>query len=114
MKFVMKRIGTVVVVCAVALIFSFGLRAQNAADGAKLYDAKKCAVCHGADGHGNTPVGKTIAIHDFSSALVQQMTDAQLVDVIANGKNKMPAYNKQLKDAEIKSLVAYTRELGKK
>jgi mono/diheme cytochrome c family protein len=111
MKFATTRLRAAVVVCGAMLVISPALLAQ---DGAKLWDAKKCATCHGADGHGNTPVGKTIGIHDFSSPAVVQMTDGQLVDVISNGKNKMPAYGKQLKDTEIKALVAYTRELANK
>jgi mono/diheme cytochrome c family protein len=45
---------------------------------------------------------------------VQAQTDAQLSEVVATGKNKMPAYDKQLKPADIQTLVAYVRELGKK
>jgi mono/diheme cytochrome c family protein len=88
------------------------IRAQSA--GAKLYDAKKCASCHGPDGSGNTPAGKALKARDFSSPDVQAQTDAQLSEVVATGKNKMPAYDKQLKPADIQTLVAYVRELGKK
>jgi mono/diheme cytochrome c family protein len=96
---------------AFPLFLAAPARAQN--DAAALYKAK-CALCHGADGRGNTPMGKRIGVRDFASPEVQKETDEQLVEITAKGKNKMPAYEKTLKDAEIKSLVDYIRELAKK
>lgn len=81
------------------------------ADSAATYKTK-CAVCHGADGRGDSPAGKKMGAHDFRSPEDQKMTDDQLADIIANGKNKMPAYGKQLKPDEIKGLVAYVRQLA--
>jgi mono/diheme cytochrome c family protein len=40
------------------------------------------------------------------------MSDAQLTDVITNGKNKMPKYG-SLPPEQIKGLVAYIRTLKK-
>jgi len=74
----------------------------------------KCAGCHGADGAGSTPAGKAMKVRDFHSPEVQKETDADLTDIITNGKNKMPKYADKLKDTEIKDLVAYCRSLGKK
>lgn len=90
------------------------LPAANAlADAEATYKAK-CAGCHGPDGKGNTPAGKMIGTHDFASPEVQKMSDADLAGIISMGKNKMPSYAKTLKNAEIKDLVSYIRELGKK
>ena len=36
-----------------------------------------------------------------------------LPQLIAKGKNKMPGYEKSLKDADIKELVTYVRQLAK-
>ena len=83
-----------------------------AADAAVTYKAK-CAMCHGADGKGETPAGKKMGTHDFASAEVQKLSDAELASTIAKGKNKMPPYEKSLKEAEIKDLVTYIRQLGK-
>jgi mono/diheme cytochrome c family protein len=74
----------------------------------------KCAGCHGPDGAGSTPAGKATKARDFHSPEVQKETDAELTEIIANGKNKMPKYSDKLKDAEIKELVSYVRALGKK
>jgi mono/diheme cytochrome c family protein len=87
------------------------MRAQG--DAEKNYKAK-CAACHAPDGTGSTPAGKAMNVRDFHSADVQKETDAELVDIIANGKNKMPKYTGKLSDAEIKDLAAYVRSLGKK
>lgn len=86
-------------------------RAQS--DAASLYKTK-CAVCHAADGSGNAPAGKNLGARDFASPEVRKETDEQLVEITAKGKNKMPGYEKSLKEAEIKNLVAYIRELSKK
>jgi cytochrome c6 len=85
--------------------------AQDA--GAVLYKTK-CAACHGADGKGDTAVGKANKIRDLGAAEVQQQIDADLTTVITNGKGKMPAYGKSLKPDQVKDLVTFVRSLAKK
>jgi cytochrome c6 len=85
----------------------------GAQDAGALYKTK-CAACHGADGKGDTAVGKTNKIRDLSSAEVQQQSDADLTAVITNGKGKMPAYGKGLKADQVKDLVTFIRSLAKK
>jgi cytochrome c6 len=88
--------------------------AARADDAAALYKTK-CAACHGPDGSGSTATGKAMGAPDFRSDEVQKQTDAQLTDATANGKGKkMPAYKGKLTDDQIKQLVGYIRELGKK
>jgi mono/diheme cytochrome c family protein len=82
-------------------------------DTASLYKTK-CATCHGADGKGDTPVGKKLGLRDFSSPEVQKMSDAELTTIIADGKGKMPGYKKSLKPEQIKDLTTFVRELAKK
>jgi len=84
----------------------------GAQDVAATYKAK-CAMCHGADGKGETPAGKKMGAHDFASPEVQKMSDADLTQAIEKGKNKMPGYAGKLKDSDVKELVAYVRGLGK-
>jgi mono/diheme cytochrome c family protein len=95
--------------CAFVFLLSISTRAD---DSASLYKAK-CVACHAADGSG-TAVGQKLGAHDFRSADMQKMSDAELTGIIAKGKNKMPAYEKTLKADEIKSLVTYIRSLGEK
>lgn len=107
----MKKQGSqsLVVVAAVAvmLILASSAAAQS---GEALYKAK-CVACHAADGSGSA-TGKKLGARDFHSPEVQNMSDAELTEITANGKNKMPGYAKSLKPDEIASLVAYIRTLA--
>lgn len=103
-------IGTTVL--AVICLLSAPMQAQSATT-QNLYKTK-CAVCHGPDGTGGTAAGKKMGAHDFASPEVQKQSDKELADIIAKGKNKMPAYAKSLKPDEIKELVEYIRGLAKK
>jgi mono/diheme cytochrome c family protein len=105
----MMRFSTFTAVLALVLSAPSAVRAQSAA---ATYKAK-CAGCHGADGKANTTPGKALGAHDFGSDQVTKESDTDLATIVAAGKNKMPAYGKTLKEAEIKDLVAYVRELGK-
>lgn len=93
--------------CAVVLSVALSSQAQDAS---ALFKSK-CAGCHGADGTGSE-MGKKMGAHDFTTAAVQKMSDAELSDTIANGKNKMPKYD-SLKPEQVKGLVAYIRTLKK-
>jgi mono/diheme cytochrome c family protein len=86
-------------------------KAQNATE--TLYKAK-CAMCHGPDGKGETPAGKTMKAHSFAAPEVVKMSDDELETVIAKGKNKMPAFDGKLKKEQIEQLVGYIRALAKK
>ena len=82
------------------------------ADAAANYKAK-CAMCHGADGKGDTAAGKKMGVHDFTSPEVQKASDADLIAITTKGKNKMPAYSGKLSDADIKDLIGYIRQFAK-
>ncbi len=98
------------VVVAVIALWGTTLTAQDAAG---LYKAK-CAACHGADGKGETAMGKKFGLKDLASPDVQKMSDGDLSTIIADGKEKMPSYKKSLKPEQIKDLVGYIRSLAKK
>ena len=105
--------GLLRVLAVAAMVLALVSVSKSAfAAAADTYKAK-CAMCHGADGKGNTPAGKKMGAHDFSSPEVQKMSDDELGLVIAKGKNKMPAYEKSMKDADVKEMVTYIRQLGK-
>jgi mono/diheme cytochrome c family protein len=97
-------------VCFVSLLVAGTV--SYAQSGADTYKSK-CQMCHGADGTGNTPAGKSTKVRSFASPEVKQMSDDDLIAVTTNGKNKMPAYKGKLTDAQIKDLVAYIRTLQK-
>lgn len=103
-------IALAVITLAAVALWSNPLRAE---DGAGLYKAK-CAMCHGADGKGATPMGKNLGIRDLTSADVQKQSDPELTTIISKGKNKMPAYAAKLTNEQIAQVVTYIREIGKK
>ena len=80
--------------------------AAQAADSASLYKTK-CALCHGADGAGKSTMKNT----ELRTSEVQEQTDAQLQEAVANGKGKMPAYKGKLSKEQLASLVTYIRIL---
>ena len=90
----------------------FALPAHGQGGGEALYKSK-CAGCHGADGKGQTAVGKSNNVRDLGSADVQAQSDDAIAGIIGNGKGKMPAYGKSLKADQVKDLVAYIRTLKK-
>ena len=83
-----------------------------AADGAALFKAK-CAMCHGADGKGETPMGKNLKLRDLASAEVQKQTDADLKKIIDDGRGKMPPFKATLAAGDAETLVAFIRSLKK-
>jgi cytochrome c6 len=103
MKTLMKAVLTVL---AFTLVFS----TWSLADGGADFKAK-CAMCHGADGKGDTGMGKTMKVRDLGSADVQGQSDADLNGIITNGKGKMPKYDGKLSKDQIGDLVKYVRTL---
>lgn len=89
-----------------------------AADVKQIWE-KDCQKCHGADGKGNTRMGKQSGAKDYSDPKVQaEMKDAAAAKVIKQGlkeggKEKMKAYDK-LSDDDIKALIAHMRAFAKK
>lgn len=99
-----------------AFIAAMGLlsaAAKAQGEGEKVYKAK-CATCHGADGAGATAAGKATKARDFCSDDVKKETDEEWTTIILKGKNKMPAYDKKLSEAEVKDVIAFIRGLCKK
>ncbi len=96
-------------VLAFALVFSTWSLADAGADTFKA----KCAMCHGADGKGDTAMGKKLNLKDLGSAEVQAKSDADLHGLIANGKDKMPKYDGKLTKEQIGDVVKFIRTLKK-
>jgi cytochrome c6 len=94
--------------CLVLCVFALPLLA---ADGAAVYKSK-CAMCHGADGAGQTPTGKTMKLKDLGSDEVQKMSDADMKKLTADGKGKMPAYKAKLSAEEIDLVVKFVRSFA--
>lgn len=99
-------------VAIVVVLLVPNVMADPAEDSAALYKAK-CAMCHGAEGSGDTTMGKKLQVRDLRSDDVQKQTDEQLLETVAKGKAKMPAYDGKITVDEIKLLVAHIRSLKK-
>jgi cytochrome c oxidase cbb3-type subunit 3 len=85
---------------------------QAQSDPAKIFKTN-CALCHSADGSGDSATGKAFHAKDLRSAEVQKQTDAELAEVITKGRGKMPAFGAKIKPDDVTKLVAYLRELPK-
>jgi len=97
---------------AAALCFAAAITA-SAADGKDNWD-KSCAKCHGADGKGQTTIGKKLGCKDYSDAKVQDALkdDAAFKAVKEGVKDNDKIVMKAsdgLSDEDIKALVAYMR-----
>jgi len=106
---------TKIVIAALALAASTA--ALTAGDAAAIFE-KQCQKCHGADGTGQTPMGKKLALKDFTDAKVQAgFTDAEATKALKEGvkdgdKTKMkPA--EDVTDDDIKALIAKVRAFKK-
>jgi cytochrome c6 len=104
-----QRTVVMALLCLAGLMLFSTNAMADAQAGAATFKTK-CAGCHGADGKGKA----ALKTQDMSSAAVQQMSDAELTAITADGKGKMPAYGKSLKPDQIKDLVDYIRSLAKK
>ena len=87
-------------------------QAGKASSGASMFKTK-CTLCHGADGGGNTPLGKQLQAANLRSKDVQKRSDADMFKVIHDGQANMPGFSDQLSDEEITQVVHYIRALGK-
>jgi cytochrome c553 len=109
----MKRI----LMLSIAIMAVSALSA-TAADAKANYE-KGCAKCHGADGKGETKMGKKNNAKDYTSAKVQdELKDEAAFKAIKEGyKDKdgkeVMKPSEGLSDEEIKGLVAYMRTFKK-
>jgi mono/diheme cytochrome c family protein len=89
--------------------------AQAGDPGTRVF-LQRCVLCHGAEGRGDGIGGKALNprprnFHD--RAYMSTRTDAQLSEVIHNGKGVMPKWGGVLTDDEIAAVLKHVRELGK-
>ncbi|PTX91596.1 cytochrome c [Opitutus sp. ER46] len=102
-------------ILALSLTFAAAAAISQAAPAAENWE-NLCARCHGADGKGQTKIGKKLNLKDYTDAKVQaEMKDADMVKAISagvseNGKERMKAYKDELSAAEIDELVALVRK----
>jgi cytochrome c6 len=107
-RWVIRVFSGVALLALAVLLLSPASHAQD--KGATIYKAK-CQSCHGPTGNGDTPVGKATKARDLCSADVKKETDAEMIDMVLKGKNKMPA--QKITADEAKDVIAYIHSLCK-
>ena len=108
----MRRIVICSYVAALTLFLSLPAAYADSQEGAALYKTK-CAMCHGADGKGDTAMGKNLKLRDFASDDVQKVHDSEMKTLIENGKGKMPAFKGKLTDKQLGDVIQFVRTLKK-
>jgi cytochrome c551/c552 len=89
---------------------------SSAAPAAENWE-NNCTKCHGADGKGQTKMGKKLSIRDLTDATVQgTFTDDEIVKAIREGiKNKEGKLQmkpiEDLSETDAKALVPFVRAL---
>jgi len=90
-----------------------GLSTEQLARAKTLFSGK-CARCHGADGRGQTVLGKMLGVPDFTDGKWwKDHVKDDLVETITKGDGDMPAFGKKLTRTEISLLADYVREFNK-
>jgi len=90
----------------------------HAGDAAALYQ-QNCAKCHGADGKGDTRIGKKLGVKDYTDPKVQaELKDDAAFKAIKEGLkdkdgNTVMKPTEGMSDDDIKALVAYMRTFKK-
>jgi cytochrome c6 len=85
-------------------ILFFSKPVGQATDGKKLY-AKKCGICHGKEG--------TKGFRGAKNLQTSKMEDAEIRQIIENGKEAMPAFKSKFTPEELEEVVKYAKGLQK-
>jgi len=76
---------------------------------------QKCVKCHGADGSGDTSMGRIFNAPDFTDSWwwAKHSNTAEHIKAITKGKKNMPAFGRKLTKAQIASLVTYVQRFNR-
>jgi cytochrome c6 len=111
-RIILKSVITLVLI-ALGIVFLLpgsGSRQVSAkSSGADTYQ-QQCATCHGGDGKANTARGKRKGATDLTKS---NISTAQGIKVISNGREQMPAFKGTLSEADIRDVMAYIRGFRK-
>lgn len=121
MKLLLKLILVVAAVSLAANLFTFDQAARehtytSSSSGGVVPSTEalfkqKCTKCHGADGSGDTSMGRIFNAPDFTDGgwWAKHSNSTELVNAITKGKKSMPAFGKKLTKAQIASLATYVQ-----
>ncbi len=110
-----KQMKRIVILSSAALLVA--VASASAFDTKETWE-KTCAKCHGADGKGETKMGKKLEIKDLTDAKVQtSLKDEEMFKAIKEGVRKGDTLRMKaiegLSDEDIKAMVSYVRTLKK-
>jgi mono/diheme cytochrome c family protein len=105
---------SIIVAAVISVMAAWAVQAEDA----KALYTQKCAKCHGADGKGQSVMGKKLGAKDYTDPKVQDaLKDDAAVKSIKEGLKKgdttLMAPAEGLTDDQIKGLVAYMRTFKK-
>jgi cytochrome c553 len=108
---------TKLITITVAVLALCASSALQAADAKAIYD-DKCAKCHGAEGKGDTKMGKKLGAKDYTDAKVQaELKDDKALKAIKEGLKEgdkvLMKPTEGVSDEEIKALIAHMRSFKK-
>ena len=89
---------------------------DSIAAGKKSYGVD-CAMCHGKEGAGDGDLAADMKLKLKDSrdpAVLKDMTDGEMYDIILKGKGQMTGEEGRLKDTQIWNVVNYVRSIAKK
>ena len=95
---------------AVILVL-FAVPIVGFADGGSDYKGK-CAACHGAGGNLLPKTARLLKVDPKKLALkASQMNKEEMIAIIEQGKDKMPAFEKEMTKDQITAIVDYVMGL---
>ncbi len=83
-------------------------------EGAELF-GQHCVACHGEQGKGDGPASAALTPRPSDLTDTQRMSelsDEQLIAIIASGRDSMPGFDKLLSPDQLKLVVEYVRRLS--
>lgn len=88
-----------------------GSASAGAAPSTETLFKQKCTKCHGADGSGDTSMGRIFNAPDFTDGgwWAKHSNTGELTSTITRGKKSMPAFGKKLTKAQIAGLATYVQ-----
>ncbi len=101
----------IVLIFGAVVLFSLSSPAASADGGVVLYDAN-CVKCHGADGRGDTPVGRAMKAASLVDPkwAVDDSAEAVVSAFRANPKHKAVA--SKVSDDDLRSIAVHLRKLA--
>ena len=71
-------------------------------------------MCHGADGNAKTSVAERLGVKKLTDPTrMAAFTNEDIVNIIQNGKGKMPGFGKKMTPQELSDTIEFVRSLSK-